>query len=160
MTFSPALEEKFARLLTIYPEGRQRSAVVPMLMFAQDEVGHVTPELIEEIARRVGIPTVQIEEVVTYYSMLHQKPMGKYHLQICTNVSCMLTGGTELWERACQKLGIGHLQRTGDGQISLEEVECIGACSWAPALQVNYDFHHKVTPERLDEIIEACRKIN
>ncbi|MBK9167429.1 MAG: NAD(P)H-dependent oxidoreductase subunit E [Bryobacterales bacterium] len=160
MTFSPELEEKFARLLTIYPEGRQRSAVVPMLMFAQDEVGHVTPELIEEIAKRIGIPTVQIEEVVTYYSMLHQKPMGKYHVQICTNVSCMLTGGTELWERACQKLGIGHLQRTGDGQISLEEVECIGACSWAPALQVNYDFHHNVTPEKLDEILEACRKVN
>ena len=69
----------------------------------------------------------------TYYSMLHRKPMGKYHVQICTNISCLLVGGEELWDKACHKLGIGHKQVTADGRISLEEVECIGACSWAPA---------------------------
>ena len=74
--------------------------------------------------------------------MLRRKPAGKHHIQICTNISCMLTGGRELWEHACQKLGIGHKEVTPDGQFSLEEVECIGACSWAPAIQVNYEFHH------------------
>ena len=115
---------------------------------------------ITEVAQRVGVTSLQVNEVLSYYSMLHRKPMGKYHVQICTNISCLLTGGETLWERACEKLGIGHKEVSADGQISLEEVECIGACSWAPALQVNYDFHHKVTPEKLDEILAACGKSN
>jgi len=85
-------------------------------------------------------------------SMLHRQPLGKYHVQICTNISCLLHDGDKLWEHTCKKLGIGHKQVTGDGQISIEEVECIGACSWAPAIQVNYDFHHFVTPEKLDRL--------
>jgi len=160
MTFSPQLEAKFAKLLTSYPPGRERSAMVPMLLFAQDEVGAITQEVIEEIARRLKVFPLQVEEVLSYYSMLHRKPLGKSHVQICTNISCLLTGGVELWDHACQKLGIGHKEVTADGAISLEEVECIGACSWAPALQVNYDFHHKVTPEKLDQILETCGKSN
>ena len=97
MTFSPALEEKFANLLTIYPKGRQRSAVVPMLLYAQDEIGHVSTELIEEIARRVGVEPMQVDEVIGYYSMLHRKPIGKFHVQVCTNICCMLVGGQELY---------------------------------------------------------------
>ena len=157
MTFSPALEEKFARLLTIYPKGRQRSAIVPMLLYAQDEIGHVSNELIEEVARRVGVQPMQVDEVIGYYSMLHRKPLGKYHIQVCTNICCMLVGGQELYEHASEKLGIGNKQVTPDGLISLEEVECIGACSWAPAIQINYDFHHRVTPERLDQLIADIR---
>jgi NADH-quinone oxidoreductase subunit E len=76
-------------------------------------------------------------------------------VQVCTNISCLLVGGEELWERACKKLGIGHKQRTADGRISLEEVECMGACSWAPAVQVNYDFYHDVTPEQLDRLLDG-----
>jgi NADH-quinone oxidoreductase subunit E len=144
MTFSAELENRFARLLTSYPPGRQRSAVIPMLLYAQDEIGSVTPELIEEVARR----------------MLHKKPLGKYHVQICTNISCLLRGGMELWEHACEKVGVGHREVTADGQVSLEEVECIGACSWAPAIQVNYDFHHFVTPEKLDRLLDGLRKIH
>jgi NADH-quinone oxidoreductase subunit E len=132
--------------------------MVPMLLYAQDEIGSVTPELVAEVARRVGVQPLQVEEVYTYYSMLHNKPLGKYHVQVCTNISCLLTGGAELWEHACKKLGIGHKQVTADGQFSLEEVECMGACSWAPAVQVNYDFHHKVTPEQLDQLIDSLRK--
>jgi NADH-quinone oxidoreductase subunit E len=90
--------------------------------------------------------------------MLHKKPLGKYHVQICTNISCLLWDGDKLWEHACHKLGIGHKEATSDGQISLEEVECMGACSWAPAVQVNYDFHHFVTPGKLDEILDRLRK--
>ena len=158
MTFSPQLEARFDKLLHSYPPGRQRSAMVPMLLYAQDEIGSITQELVEEVARRVGVTPLQVEEALSYYSMLHRKPLGKYHVQICTNISCLLTGGEELWQQACGKLGIGHKEATADGQISLEEVECIGACSWAPALQVNYDFHHNVTPEQLDKLLDGLRK--
>jgi NADH-quinone oxidoreductase subunit E len=158
MTFSPQLEKKFARLLASYPAGRQRSAMIPMLLFAQDEIGSVTPELVEEVARRVGVTPLQVEEVLTYYSMLHRKPLGKAHVQICTNISCLLTGGEDLWHHACARLGIGHKEVTADGRISLEEVECIGACSWAPAIQVNYDFHHNVTHEKLDQLLDGLRE--
>jgi NADH-quinone oxidoreductase subunit E len=106
------------------------------------------------------VTPLQVDEVVGYYSMLHKKALGKYHVQICTNISCLLRGGMELWEHACRKAGVGHKEVTADGQISLEEVECIGACSWAPAVQVNYDFHHFVTPEKLDRLLDGLRKIH
>jgi len=159
MTFSPELEAKLEKLMNSYPRGRKKSALIPMLMFTQDEVGSITPELVEEVARRIGIPTVQVDEVVTYYSMLHRKPMGKHHVQVCTNISCLLWDGDELYGHACKKLGIGHKEVTADGQFSLEEVECMGACSWAPAIQVNYDFHHHVTKEKLDQIIDSLKKL-
>ena len=159
MTFSPELEARFDKLLKSYPPGKERSAVVPMLMYAQDEIGAITPELVQEVARRTGITPLQVEEVVSYYSMLHRRPLGKHHIQVCTNISCMLAGGAELWDHACKKLGIGHKEVTADGQFSLEEVECIGACSWAPALQVNYEFHHQMTPEKLDQLIESLRRL-
>jgi NADH-quinone oxidoreductase subunit E len=159
VTFSPELEARFEKLMKSYPPGRQRSAMVPMLLYAQDEIGSITPELVAEVARRIGVQPLQVEEVYTYYSMLHNKPLGKYHVQVCTNISCLLTGGAELYEHACKTLGIGHKQVTADGQFSLEEVECIGACSWAPAVQVNYDFHHFVTPEKLNRLLDGLRKI-
>ena len=108
MTFSPQLEARFAKLLTGYPPGRQRSAMIPMLMYAQDEVGAVTPEVINEIAKRLGITPLQVDEVIGYYSMLHKKPLGKHHVQVCTNISCLLVGGEELMAHAKRKLGIGH----------------------------------------------------
>jgi len=155
MTFSPETEARFAKFLAKYPADRKRSAVIPMLIYGQDEVGAVTDELINEIAKRVGVTPLQVTEVVGFYSMLHRKPQGKYHVQVCTNISCLLVGGAELWEQACHKLGIGHKQVTADGRISLEEVECMGACSWAPAVQVNYDFYHDVTPAQLDKLIDG-----
>jgi len=158
MTFSPQLEARFEKLLRSYPPGRQRSAMIPMLLYAQDEIGSVTDELVDEVAKRVGVAPLQVNEALTYYSMLRRKPLGRYHVQICTNISCMLLDGDKLWEHACEKLGIGHKEATADGQFSLEEVECIGACSWAPALQVNYDFHHYVTPEKLERLLESLRK--
>jgi len=159
MTFSAELEARFERLMKSYPPGRHRSAMIPMLLYAQDEIGSVTPELVAEVAVRLGVTPLQVEEVASYYSMLHKKPLGKYHVQVCTNISCLLTGGAELWEHACKKLGIGHKGVTADGQFSLEEVECMGACSWAPAVQVNYDFHHFVTPEKLDRLLDSLRKL-
>jgi NADH-quinone oxidoreductase subunit E len=158
MTFSPQLEERFAKMLQAYPEGKKRSAVVPMLIYAQDETGAITPELIEEVAKRCEVSPLQVDEVVGYYSMLHRKPQGKYHVQVCTNISCMLVGGTEMYEQACKKLGIGHKQTTHDGVFSLEEVECMGACSWAPTVAINYDYHHNVTPEQFDALLDGLRK--
>src|SRR5205823_13272522 len=95
-TFSPDLETKFEKMLQAYPQGRTRSAVVPMLIYAQDEVGHISEELIEEVARRCNCRPLQVDEVVGYYSMLHRTPMGKYHVQVCTNISCLILGGEEL----------------------------------------------------------------
>jgi NADH-quinone oxidoreductase subunit E len=155
MTFSPELEARFERFLAKYPADRKRSAMIPMLIYAQDEVGSITDELIEEVAKRVGVTPSQVTEVFTYYSMLHRKPMGKYHVQICTNISCLLVGGEELWNKASHKLGIGHKEVTADGRVSLEEVECIGACSWAPAIQVNYDFYHDVTMAQMEKLIDG-----
>lgn len=158
MTFSPQLEARFERLLKIYPPGRQRSAVIPMLLYAQDEVGAVTEEVVQEVANRCGVERLQVDEVVGYYSMLHRYPMGKCHVQVCTNISCLLVGGEELFEHAKRKLGIGNKEATADGEFSLEEVECMGACSWAPAIQLNYDFHHFVTPEKFDMLIDGLKK--
>src|SRR6266852_2021237 len=158
MNFSPALESKLQDLLTHYPPERSRSAVVPMLIYAQDEVGAVTNELVHEVARRCKVTPLQVEEVVGYYSMLHKKPQGKYHVQVCTNISCLLVGGLELYEHCSKKLGLGHKQVAADGVFSLEEVECMGACSWAPAVQINYDFHHNVTPEKLDQLLDQISK--
>jgi NADH-quinone oxidoreductase subunit E len=158
MTFSPQLEARFEKLLNSYPPGRQRSAMIPMLLYAQDEIGQITEELVNEVATRTGCTPLQVNEVLSYYSMLHTKPLGKYHVQVCTNISCLLRDGDKLYEHACKKLGIGPKEVTADGEFSIEEVECMGACSWAPAIQVNYDFHHHVTPEKLDQLLDALRK--
>jgi NADH-quinone oxidoreductase subunit E len=157
MTFSPELEARFAKLLISYPPGRQRSAVVPMLLYGQDEVGSVTRELVEEVALRCGVTTLQVDEVIGYYSMLHRKPLGKYHVQVCTNIACQAVGGEELFAHASRTLQLGNKEVSPDGLISLEEVECMGACSWAPAVQVNYDFFHLVTPEGFDNLMAALR---
>lgn len=128
-----------------------------MLLYAQDEVGHVSEELISEVATRCGVTPLQVEEVVGYYTMLHREPLGKFHVQVCTNIACMITGGDELFEHVCKKLGVGNRGVTEDGLFSVEEVECMGSCSWAPAVQVNYDFHHYMTPEKLDALIDAIK---
>ena len=155
MEFSPQLEEKLHNLQGRYPI--LRSLLVPMLLFAQDECGFLSKEVIAEIARRLNLTVLQVEETISYYSMLRKKPAGKNHLQICTNISCMLRGGSELYEHAQKKLGMAPGQTTPDGLFSLEEVECIGACSWAPALQANYEFYHEVSPERFDRLIEQLQ---
>jgi NADH-quinone oxidoreductase subunit F len=152
MELTAQLSAKFALLQNRYP--MKRSALIPMMMYAQDEYGCVSDEMIAEIGRRLDLNNVQIEETLAYYSMLHRKPLGKHHVQICTNVACMLKGGNELLERAKKRLEIGHKEVTNDGVFSLEEVECIGACTGAPAMQVNYDFYENLTLIRFDRIIE------
>jgi NADH-quinone oxidoreductase subunit F len=153
LLMSSQLTARFDKLAGAYPV--KRSALVPMLLYAQDEFGYISDEMIAEIARRLELPTVSVEETLEYYSMLHRKPVGKFHVQVCTNVACMLRGGTELLDRAKKRLEIGHKETTEDGVFSLEEVECIGACTGAPAMQVNYDFYENLTPVKFDKIIES-----
>jgi NADH-quinone oxidoreductase subunit E len=150
--FSPATAARFDRLVTLYPV--KRSALVPMLLYAQDEVGYISDAVIAEIAQRIGIADHDVRSVLSYYSMLRTKPAGKYNVQVCTNISCMLRNGFGILEHCKKRLGIGHKGVTPDGLFSLEEVECIGACCWAPAIQVNYDFYDDLTTEKVDQILE------
>jgi NADH-quinone oxidoreductase subunit E len=153
--FSPELAARFDKLVTIYP--MKRSALVPMLLYAQDEVGYVSDAVVTELAERLGLLELDVRNVLSYYSMLRTKPAGKYNVQVCTNISCMLRGGYEILNHCKAKLGIGHKEATKDGVFSLEEVECIGACCWAPAMQVNYDFHENLTPAKCDAIFQMYR---
>src|SRR5919109_2395526 len=158
MKFSDQLEKRFADM---QQEGRyptRRAPLVPMLLYAQDEVGFLSDEVIQEIANRVGLTELEVRNVISYYSMLRTKPVGKYHVQVCTNISCLLRGGEEIFEHCKQRLGVGNKQVTSDGKFSLEEVECIGACSWAPAIQVNYEFHEELTPEKFDAVLKDYRR--
>jgi len=153
--FSPELAARFDRLATIYP--LKRSALVPMLLYAQDEVGYVSDAVVSEVAERLDLLELDVRNVLSYYSMLRTKPAGKYNVQVCTNISCMLRGGYEILNHCKHKLGIGHKEVTRDGVFSLEEVECIGACCWAPAIQINYDFHENLTPAKCDAIFQLYR---
>jgi NADH-quinone oxidoreductase subunit F len=150
------LEQKFQTLLERYP--LKRSALVPMALYAQDVLGYVSDDLIAEIAKRVDVNTLQVTETLAYYSMIRRKPAGKYHVQVCTNVSCMLRGGNQVYDFVQKKLEIGNKQVTADGMFSLEEVECIGACTGAPAVQVNYDYYENLTEERTYQLLEGLDK--
>jgi NADH-quinone oxidoreductase subunit E len=153
--FSPELAARFDKLATIYP--LKRSALVPMLLYAQDEVGYVSDAVVAELAQRLDLLELDVRNVLSYYSMLRTKPAGKYNVQVCTNISCMLRGGYEILDHCKAKLGIGHKGVTPDGVFSLEEVECIGACCWAPAIQINYDFHDDLTTEKVDVLLQIYR---
>src|SRR6202047_534195 len=119
LVMSSQLTARFDSLQSAYPV--KRSALIPMLMYAQDEFGYISDEMIAEIARRLELHTVQVEETLEYYSMLHRKPMGKHHVQVCTNVACMLRGGAELLEAAKKRLEIGHKETTAAGVFSLAD---------------------------------------
>jgi NADH-quinone oxidoreductase subunit E len=153
--FSPRLAARFDALVEKYPV--RRSALVPMLLYAQDEIGYLSDVVIAEVAARIGITELDVRNVATYYSMLRFKPAGKFNVQVCTNISCMLRGAYDVYERFQEELGIGHKGVTSDGVFSLEEVECIGACCWAPAIQVNYNFHDDVIPDQVPNLLAEYR---
>ena len=153
--FSPKLAAQFDALVEKYP--LRRSALVPMLLYAQDEIGYLSDAVIAEVAERIGVTELEVRNVASYYSMLRFKPAGKYNVQVCTNISCMLRGAYDLYERFQEELGIGHKGITPDGLFSLEEVECIGACCWGPAIQINYDFHDELAPYHVPGILAGYR---
>jgi NADH-quinone oxidoreductase subunit E len=156
MQFSAEFEQRFAEMVTHYPT--KRSCLVPTLLYAQDEVGYLSDEVIAELANRLELTELDVRNVISYYSMLTTRTRGKFNVQVCTNIACMLRGGEELLQHCERKLGIRHKATTADGMFSLEEVECIGACSWAPAVQVNYDFHENLTRQRLDAILDDYKR--
>jgi NADH-quinone oxidoreductase subunit E len=153
--FSPQLAKRFDALVEKYPV--KRSALIPMLLYAQDEVGYLSDAVVAEVAQRVGITKLEVRNVATYYSMLRFKPAGKFNIQVCTNISCMLRGAYEVYERFQEELGVGPKGVTPDGLFSVEEVECIGACCWAPAIQVNYNFHDDLKPDLVPGILSDYR---
>jgi NADH-quinone oxidoreductase subunit E len=156
MVISEKLDKFFDEKMKEYPT--KRSFLVPMLLYSQDEVGAITDDVVAHLAKKTELTELEVRNVVSYYSMLRTRPAGKYNVQVCTNISCMLRGADELYAHCKKTLGIGHKQTTPDGMFSLEEVECIGACSWAPAVQVNYDFHENLTPQKLDKVLEGYKK--
>ena len=150
--FSEANETKLNEIISHYPV--KRSAVLPALYIAQEEHGHVTDADVQYIAERLGMRVNEVEEVVTFYTMYSRQPIGKYKLQVCRTLSCMLLGAEEITEHLSEKLGIEVGETTKDGRFTLQEVECLGFCDLAPCLQVNFDYHEKVTKESVDGIIK------
>jgi NADH-quinone oxidoreductase subunit E len=156
MKFTDQLEARYADMITHYPA--KRSLLVPFLLYTQDEYGYITDEVIVELSRRLEITELDIRNVISYYSMLRTKPGGKFNVQVCTNICCLLRGGEQMLAHVRNKLGVAvNKGVTTDGIFSVEEVECIGACSWAPAMQVDYAFHDTLTPEKIDQILDEYR---
>jgi len=135
----------------------KRPAVMPALYIAQEQNGYISKEVMKEVAQILDITAEDVLGIVSFYTMYHQKPMGKYHIQVCTNVSCMLRGGYEIWDQVKEKLGIGNLGVTSDQNFSLEEVECMGSCGTAPMIAINEDYYENLTKEKVEEIIDGLR---
>jgi NADH-quinone oxidoreductase subunit E len=133
------------------------AAVMPVVYIAQEQNGFISNEVMEEIASILNIDKVNVLSVVTFYTMYHTKPMGKYHVQVCTNVSCMLRGAFEILDDVKAKLGLNHMQVSPDGKFSLEEVECMGACGYAPMIAINEDFYENLTKEKILEILDSLK---
>jgi NADH-quinone oxidoreductase E subunit len=133
------------------------AAVMDTVYIAQEQNGYISEEVMEEIASVLNIDKVQVLSVVTFYTMYFTKPMGKYHVQVCTNVSCMLRGAYEIWDAVKEKLGLENMEVSADGKFSLEEVECMGACGYAPMIAINEQFYENLTKEKVLEILEACK---
>jgi NADH-quinone oxidoreductase subunit E len=144
-------EEIIAR----YP--RKRSALIPLLHLAQEQDGYVTEEAMEHIAELVGITPAEVLGTASFYEMFKREPVGEYLVNVCTNISCMLLGGEELLHHLENRLGVKAGETTPDGKFTLEDVECIAACTEAPCLQVNYRYFYRVTPEQADRLIEDLR---
>jgi NADH-quinone oxidoreductase subunit E len=153
---SEQLLAKYDSLVRQYPV--KRSALIPILLTTQEELGYLPLDAIRSIAKYLELPEIDVHEVVTFYSMLRTSPVGKYHVQVCTNISCLLLGGEEIFDYISKKLGIKDSEITPDGLISLTEVECIGACCNAPAMQINYRYHEDLTFEKVDWVLNDLKK--
>jgi NADH-quinone oxidoreductase subunit E len=162
--FDADSEEQIARILARYPEGKQASAVIPLLYLAQRQMGRQTgsawvPRVaMDVIAERLGMPPIRVYEVGTFYFMFNTKPIGRFHLQLCGTTPCMLRGSDDVL-RACRDaahVGIG--QTSADGAFTLTEVECLGACVNAPVLQVDDDYYEDLDYDRTVALIEALKR--
>ena len=163
--FDQASEAEIAKILPRYPEGRQASAVIPLLYIVQGQMGRLTgsawvPRVgMDVVAARLGMAPIRVYEVATFYLMFNTKPIGRYHLQVCTTTPCWLRGSSDITAACKRATGIGHWGETSaDGMFTMSEVECLGACANAPILQVDNDFYEDLDEGRTIALIEALRR--
>jgi NADH-quinone oxidoreductase subunit E len=149
--FSEENLRQLDRLRSKYPVSKP--LVLPVLWMAQRQFGWISPEAMKYVAGLLDLPVSHVYGVVTFYTMFNTKPVGKYHLQVCTNVSCMLRGGDRLLDHACRRLNVGHGETSADNRFTVTEVECLGSCGTAPAVQVNDDYHENLSVESFDKLL-------
>jgi NADH-quinone oxidoreductase E subunit len=153
--FSREAKDRFSKMVANYPE--KRAALLPALHLAQDEFGYIPPEVEEYVARLFGLPVAKVREVVSFYTLYHTKPPGKYVIQICRNISCHLRGGGKVISYLEGKLGIENGETRADGRFTLQEVECLGACEFAPVMQIGESYYGPLTERRIDEVLEGLK---
>ena len=161
--YTPVFDENEMKTVQLHISkyAKPMAAVMPLLWMIQDKYGWISTESMRYVGELLSLPPDHVLGVATFYSMYFKKPMGKYHLQICTNVSCMLCDGYKIFNHISEKLGIKNKEITSDGIFSIEEVECLGSCATAPMLQINNkEFHENLTLNKVDELLEKLRNSN
>ena len=159
MSLSQSAIVEIKRLITKYPDGKQKSALIPALHVAQiDNSNWLSAEIMDEVAGLLNILPIEVYEVATFYSMFNMKPVGKYLLEVCQTGPCMVSGADEIIDYIKQKLNIGIGETTTDGRFTLKTVECLGACGYAPMMQLGKHYREHLTKEKVDAIIDECRK--
>ncbi len=153
--YSPGLLRKIDELIGRYP--KKEAALLPVLRLVQDEVGCIGPEEEKFVAGLLDLKPMRVREVATFYTMILTRPQGRYHIQVCHNLSCTLLGATTVLDYLKDRLGIGVGETTPDGKFTLSTVECLGACEMAPCLMVNSDYHGRVDRQRIDEILAGLK---
>ena len=157
--FSEDKLNKVKEIIARYPEGKQKSALIPLLHLAQEEFGGwLSPETMDYVGSLLQITPIEVYEVATFYSMFNLKPVGKYLFEVCQTGPCMLNGSDQIIDYIKQKLNIGIGETTADGLFTLKTVECLGACGYAPMMQLGKYYREHLTPAKVDAIIEECRK--
>jgi NADH-quinone oxidoreductase subunit E len=157
--FSVEVEAEIDRHLAKYPPDRKRSAILPLMFIVQRERGGwLDPPGVAYLADRLGVRITDIWEVATFYSMINTEPVGRHHIQICKTLSCKILGADRIAEHCSQKLNIKPGETTSDGQFTLSLVECLGSCGTAPMLQLGFDYHENLTTEKVDELLDQCRR--
>ena len=157
--FSEAQLAEFSRLVARYPEGKQKSALLPILHLAQDSFGGwLSSETMDYVAELLNITPIEVYEVATFYSMYNTKPVGKYMFEVCQTGPCMLRGSDDIIAYIEKTLGIKPGETTTDGLFTLKTVECLGACGYAPMMQLGKHYREHLTKEKVDAIIDECRK--
>ena len=159
MKFSEEKLHKVKAIIARYPEGKHKSALIPLLHMAQDENnGWLSTEAMDYVAELLSILPIEVYEVATFYSMYNLKPVGKYVFEVCRTGPCMLNGSDQIIDYIKDKLGIKEGETTPDGIFTLKPAECLGACGYAPMMQLGNHYREHLTKEKVDAIIEECRK--
>ncbi|NQY26706.1 MAG: NADH-quinone oxidoreductase subunit NuoE [Piscirickettsiaceae bacterium] len=156
--FNADLRQQLDDWIAKYPSGQSQSAVIPGLHLLQDENGGwLSKDIMDALAVYLSMPAISVYEVATFYSMYDLKPVGRHKINVCTNISCMLNGSEEIVQHLKKRLGVGFGETTEDGQYTLKEVECLGACCGAPMLQLDRDYHEHLTTDKIDKILDGIK---